>query len=86
MERDLFLWILIGLVIGTAAKLVFPGREPGGFILSLLLGIAGALAGGFVASTLQGVRLDLDTSVIAACAGAAVLLLAYRLVIRARTR
>lgn len=86
MERDLFLWILIGLVIGTVAKLVFPAREPGGFILSLLLGIAGALAGGFVASVRRGAPLDLDFSVIAACVGAAVLLLVYRLVIQARTR
>lgn len=45
---SILLWILFGLVIGVVAKLLTPGREPGGFILTTLLGIAGALLGGFV--------------------------------------
>lgn len=86
MERDLFFWILIGLVTGTVAKLVFPAREPGGFILSLLLGIAGALAGGFVALQLSGGAPSIDASMLAATTGAILLLLLYRVVIRARLR
>ncbi len=42
------LWILFGLVVGIIAKLLTPGREPGGFIATSLLGIVGALVGGFV--------------------------------------
>ena len=41
-------WILFGLVVGVIAKLLMPGRDPGGFIVTILLGIAGALVGGFV--------------------------------------
>ena len=41
-------WILFGLVIGIIAKLLMPGRDPGGFIVTILLGIAGALLGGFI--------------------------------------
>ena len=41
-------WILFGLVVGVIAKLLMPGRDPGGFIVTILLGIAGALFGGFI--------------------------------------
>ena len=41
-------WIVFGLVIGFIAKLLMPGRDPGGFIVTILLGIAGALVGGFI--------------------------------------
>jgi uncharacterized membrane protein YeaQ/YmgE (transglycosylase-associated protein family) len=41
-------WILFGLVVGIVAKLLMPGRDPGGFIVTTLLGIAGAVLGGFV--------------------------------------
>ena len=41
-------WILFGLVVGIIAKLLMPGRDPGGFIITILLGIAGALLGGFI--------------------------------------
>ena len=41
-------WIVFGLVVGIIAKLVTPGRDPGGFIVTMLLGIAGALLGGFI--------------------------------------
>ena len=41
-------WILFGLVVGIIAKLLMPGRDPGGFIVTILLGIAGALLGGFL--------------------------------------
>lgn len=44
----LLMWVLFGLVIGVVAKLLTPGRDPGGFVVTTLLGIAGALVGGFL--------------------------------------
>ena len=41
-------WIVFGLVIGIIAKLLMPGKDPGGFIVTILLGVAGALVGGFI--------------------------------------
>lgn len=41
-------WILFGLIVGALAKLVMPGRDPGGIIVTMLLGIAGAVLGGFI--------------------------------------
>jgi uncharacterized membrane protein YeaQ/YmgE (transglycosylase-associated protein family) len=41
-------WIIFGLVVGIVAKFLMPGRDPGGFIITILLGIAGALLGGFL--------------------------------------
>ncbi|MDI1479091.1 GlsB/YeaQ/YmgE family stress response membrane protein [Polyangium sp. y55x31] len=49
---SILLWILFGLVVGVIAKLLTPGREPGGFIITVLLGIAGALLGGFLGRVL----------------------------------
>jgi len=49
---SILLWILFGLVVGVVAKLLTPGREPGGFIVTILLGIAGALVGGFLGRVL----------------------------------
>jgi len=85
VERDLFLWILVGLVLGAAAKLLFPGREPGGFVLALLLGLAGALTGGFLLSGVAG-DAGFSSSVTASAAGAALLLFFYRIVIGRRSR
>ncbi|HRI65239.1 MAG TPA: GlsB/YeaQ/YmgE family stress response membrane protein [Polyangium sp.] len=48
------MWVLFGLVVGVIAKLITPGREPGGFAITVLLGIGGALVGGFL-SRLLGV-------------------------------
>lgn len=45
---SILLWILFGLVVGVIAKLLTPGRDPGGFVITTLLGIAGALVGGFI--------------------------------------
>lgn len=86
MERDLFFWILIGLVTGTVARLVFPRREPGGYVLSLLLGIAGAMTGGLLALQASGGQPSIDLSMIASAGGAAFFVLIYRFVIRARLR
>ena len=45
-------WIFFGLIVGALAKLVMPGRDPGGIIITILLGIAGALLGGFLGRSL----------------------------------
>jgi uncharacterized membrane protein YeaQ/YmgE (transglycosylase-associated protein family) len=45
-------WIVFGLIVGIIAKLLMPGRDPGGFVITILLGIAGALLGGFVGRAL----------------------------------
>jgi uncharacterized membrane protein YeaQ/YmgE (transglycosylase-associated protein family) len=45
-------WIIFGLIVGVIAKLLMPGRDPGGFVITILLGIAGALLGGFIGRAL----------------------------------
>ncbi len=49
MLREILTWALLGLVAGTIAKKVMPGKDPGGFIVTILIGIAGAVVGGFAA-------------------------------------
>jgi len=77
-------WIVVGLIAGVIAKMLMPGREPGGgIILTILLGIGGAIVGGFLAVALgisDGVNnFDVGTIVLAV-AGAMLLLFAYRAV------
>ncbi|HWC30835.1 MAG TPA: GlsB/YeaQ/YmgE family stress response membrane protein [Dehalococcoidia bacterium] len=75
-------WIVVGLIAGMLAKLLMPGRDPGGIILTVLLGIAGAVIGGFIAVTLEisnGVD-DFDFgTIVLAVLGAMLLLFVYRL-------
>jgi len=74
------LWmILIGLIIGAVAKLLMPGRDPGGFIITILLGIAGALVAGFLGRLVGWYAPDEPAGFIASIAGAMVLLFLYRL-------
>ena len=78
-------WILLGLVAGVIAKAVLPGDDPGGIIVTILLGVAGALLGGLIARALDlGDPIDefFDLSTwIAAIIGAVVLLLLYRMLV-----
>lgn len=86
MPEGLFGWILIGLVAGVLGKIIMPGKDPGGIIVTILLGIAGALLAGYVAPQL-GVVLDTaPKSYGAATAGAVLLLALYRLVMVKRKR
>ena len=73
-------WIVLGLVVGVIAKFLMPGKDPGGFIVTILLGIVGAFAGGIVSSTLGfGSVTGFDLrSLIIAVLGAMGLLAAYR--------
>ncbi|WP_369780047.1 GlsB/YeaQ/YmgE family stress response membrane protein [Streptomyces sp. R33] len=78
-------WILIGLLAGLIAKAIMPGKDPGGLILTMLIGIAGGLLGGWLGKVIFGVDsidgfFDLSTW-IAAIIGSVILLALYRLVI-----
>jgi uncharacterized membrane protein YeaQ/YmgE (transglycosylase-associated protein family) len=77
-------WILFGLVVGIVGKLLMPGRDPGGFILTILLGIAGALLGGFVGQSLGLYREGEPAGFLMAVVGSIVLLLIYRLFLGSR--
>jgi len=73
-------WLLLGLVVGVIAKWIMPGRDPGGIFITIGIGIAGAMVGGFVATaaglgTVSGFDLG---SVAIATGGALLLLFAYR--------
>lgn len=77
-------WILIGLLAGMIAKLLMPGKDPGGIIITMLIGIAGGLLGGWLGKVIFGVDsidgfFDLSTWV-AAIVGSLILLVLYRLI------
>jgi uncharacterized membrane protein YeaQ/YmgE (transglycosylase-associated protein family) len=85
-------WIIFGLIAGVIAKVLMPGDDPGGFIVTILLGIAGAIIGGFLAGMLgmagetgsfgdRGFLIRLIFAVI----GAVILLVLYRLIAGRRT-
>lgn len=80
-------WILVGLIAGALAKLIMPGDDPGGFIITILLGIAGAFVGGFVFNLFGGAGVTGFNiwSLIVATVGAIILLAIYRLVAGSRT-
>ncbi len=80
----IFSWILMGLVVGVLAKWIMPGKDPGGFIVTILSGSAGAFVGGYVGSflgfgTVTGFNVG---SILIATGGAILLLIAYRLLKR----
>jgi uncharacterized membrane protein YeaQ/YmgE (transglycosylase-associated protein family) len=75
-------WILFGLVVGIVAKLLMPGRDPGGFIITTVLGIVGAVVGGFLGRTLGLYGPGEPAGFLMATLGAVVLLFIYRLLRR----
>ena len=77
-------WILFGLIVGALAKFVMPGRDPGGIIVTMLLGIAGAVLGGFVGRTLGFYAEGEPAGFFMAFLGSVVLLLLYRMFIGRR--
>lgn len=76
-------WILFGLVVGAIAKFLMPGRDPGGWIVTILLGIAGSFVGGFLATAVMG-RDQQTAGWIGSILGAIVLLFVYRLIVGRR--
>lgn len=75
-------WILIGLVAGAIAKAVMPGRDPGGCLVTIVIGIAGALLAGFLGQSLGWYSQGEGAGFLAAIVGAILILFVYRLVAR----
>ena len=82
-------WIIFGLIAGVIAKAIMPGKDPGGAIVTILLGIAGAVIGGFIGRALLGYGRSASgdisepgtiMSMVLAVIGAIILLAAYRLI------
>ena len=71
-------WILFGLVVGIVAKFLMPGRDPGGFILTAILGIVGALVGGFVGRLIGWYGEGNPVGFVMAVIGSIILLAVYR--------
>ena len=75
-------WILFGLVVGVIAKLLMPGRDPGGFIITILLGIAGALVAGFLGRALNLYGPNDSAGWLMSILGAVILLGLYRMMVK----
>ena len=80
-----FLWtLIIGLIVGAVAKLVMPGRDPGGILVTMLLGIAGSLVGGFLGRLLGLYGPNQGAGFIVSTLGAILLLWLYRIMLTHR--
>jgi len=77
-------WIVFGLIVGVIAKLVMPGRDPGGFIVTILLGIAGALIGGFIGRAAGWYGPNDSAGFLMSILGAIILLALYRMLFARR--
>lgn len=78
-------WIVFGLIVGALAKLVMPGKDPGGFVVTTLLGIVGAVIGGFIGRALGLYGPNDPAGFVMAMIGAVLLLALYRMSISRRT-
>ena len=81
-------WVVLGLIAGAIAKAIMPGDDPGGFIVTTLIGIVGAFLGGFLGNMLTGTGLNGFSlwSILLAIVGSLLLLWIYRMTTRNRTR
>ena len=77
-------WIIFGLIVGVIAKLLMPGRDPGGIIITMALGIAGALLGGFIGRALGWYRENEPAGFLMSLIGAVLLLWIYRMLVGRR--
>ena len=81
-----FIWaIIIGGIAGAIAKFIMPGRDPGGIIITILLGIAGALVMTFLGRQVGWYRYGEGAGFIASIIGAVLILFIYRMIARRRT-
>ena len=80
---DILLWIVFGLVVGLVARLIMPGPDPGGIILTVVLGIIGAMLGGWAGRVMGLYREGEAAGFIMAVVGAIIVLGLYRLVMPA---
>jgi len=77
-------WIIFGVIVGAIAKFLMPGRDPGGFIVTMLLGIVGALLGGFVGRALGMYGPNDGAGIFMSILGAVIVLFGYRMVVGRR--
>ena len=77
--------LIIGLVAGALAKLMMPGRDPGGFIITMLLGVAGAFIATWLGQAVGWYQAGEGAGFIGAVVGAVILLIIYRLVVKRRS-
>ena len=75
-------WIIFGLIVGIVAKFLMPGRDPGGFVITTLLGIVGAVLGGFLGRAVGWYGPNDPVGFLMAVLGAIVLLVGYRMIAR----
>lgn len=75
-------WMLFGLIVGLIAKLVMPGKDPGGIFVTMLIGIVGALLGGFLGRAIGWYQPGEAAGFFVATLGAIVLLFLYRMAFR----
>jgi uncharacterized membrane protein YeaQ/YmgE (transglycosylase-associated protein family) len=75
-------WVIFGLIVGALAKLLMPGKDPGGYIVTTLLGVAGAVVGGFLGRALGLYGPDDPAGFVMALIGAVVLLALYRMMVK----
>lgn len=83
MQYGIIGWIVVGLIAGILAKVVMPGKDPGGIIVTILIGIAGGLLGGFQRAV-WGSAGGNFMNILIATLGAIVLLVLYRMLFRSR--
>jgi uncharacterized membrane protein YeaQ/YmgE (transglycosylase-associated protein family) len=77
--------LIVGLIVGALAKLVMPGKDPGGIIITILLGVAGAFIAGLLGHALGWYAVGEGPGIIASIVGAVILLAIYRAVVGRRT-
>ena len=75
-------WIVFGIIVGAVAKLLMPGRDPGGFIVTMLLGIVGAVVGGYLGRAMGWYGPEDGAGFLMSLVGAIVLLAIYRMAVR----
>ena len=79
---EIITMLVIGLIVGIVAKFLMPGNDPGGMIMTIVLGIAGSFVAGYIGRSAGWYEMGEPASFIAAVAGAILLLLIYRLLFR----
>jgi uncharacterized membrane protein YeaQ/YmgE (transglycosylase-associated protein family) len=82
---DVLLMIVFGLIVGAIAKMLMPGRDPGGIVVTILIGVVGSLVGGFLFNAIGLGGGGRYAGLIGSVIGAIILLFIYRLVVRGRS-
>jgi uncharacterized membrane protein YeaQ/YmgE (transglycosylase-associated protein family) len=79
---NIIYWIIVGFIAGAVAKFLMPGKDPGGFIITILLGIAGSIVGGYVGKMVGIAGSGIVGSLLVATGGAVLLLILYRFIVK----